>query len=437
MTRAARAAGALLLLSLSAACRSDDEPPPPDPSAAIAAAEARAQADPRYQAAAAGFSSHWKARNLTGALQEAKEALEIAPLVEQPYVWVSRIYSDVGRNEDGVQYFSNVAAVHPKSPHAWLYRGRHEFLQQKLDEALASFAHCSELDPRSAKCLYWQGVVLHTRGDFDGALAVYRKSYALEPDNPDTAVRLVEVLRFTGDYAGAEAMAQENLRRHPDSAELHYAAAQLRMRELDYGPAERLLRQALELDPQLRRAYDDLARLLMRTGRAVEGKRMERIADRLRDYERGKRNMSMHLGNARDPAVPMLLAELELTQGNLGEAMRWFSRSNRLGGVGLRTLAGQAEALYRAGQIQQGDALMQRAGNAQSGRLELARAARAVKAREADAAERLGTALERGPNEREFLRRLADLYAELGLTKKSEELLERALDAKPMSSEPD
>jgi tetratricopeptide (TPR) repeat protein len=208
------------------------------------------------------------------------------------------------------------------------------------------------------------------------------------------------------------------------------------LRAQDHAAAEPRLRRAIELDPYLREAYADLARLLHRTDRAEEAAGHEATAARLQDYEEAKRNMASHLGSTGDPAPPMLMGEIELTERRFDEAVNWFLRSQGLGGVGTRSLAGLAEALYRLGDTARGDVVMERVGDADDPRLDLAGAARLVAQGDlAGSAVLIARAVERGPEEREFLRRAADLYVDAGQPGEAVVLLERAASAPRASTE--
>jgi len=393
--------------------------------------------DPVFRAHQERFTALYQAGDYAKAMDEAVAAMKQAPQRSEPYVWISGLYSRLGRDEQGIAFFAERAKADPNRYDAWFYKGRHELRTNKLADALASFQKASELDPKDPESHYWQGVTLHGLGDFEGAIEAYRRAYEMDPGSSKKAVLLVRVLRETGDYDEAETVATDALRRSPDAADLHYAVGQLRLRAQDYPAAETALRRAIQLDPRNREAHQDLATVLARTGREGEALVERAVASRLNDYESGKANMRGNLSKSRDPAVPMLFAELELTERQLDAAVRWYNRSVALGGRNVRTLAGLAEAEYLSGNVAAGDAALAQTGDAQSPRIDLARAARLVQAGDKDAAaQMLEKAVRGGPEEREFLRRAADLYADLGRVSESAVLLARAARAPRTSSAP-
>ncbi len=109
----------------------------------------------------------------------------------------------------------------------------------------------------------------------------------------------------------------------------------------------------------------------------------------------------------------------------------------RLGGYIERNAAGQAEALFRLGRIEEGNRML---GAARDGstRVRLAHVSRELAAGNREAAlEALEQALERAPNEAQFLRRASDYAAEAGDIARSDALLERSIQAETLSTAPD
>jgi len=416
----ARNALAILLLGLTlAACTAEEIP------------------SPEFAAQRQRFESAYQSGDYATALQAATAALEAGPALDEPYVWVSSLHSRLGQDEQGITFFADFAKKHPERAQPYFYRGRHELRSTRNEEALASFTRAAELDPDDAECPYWRGVALYSLGQFDEATLAYRRAYGMDPGAPKKAVQLVRVLRELGSYEEATKIATEAAARSPESAELHYAVGQLRLREMDLAGAESSLRLAIQLDPNHLEAHRDLAVVLLRTDREVEAQREEAVAGRIDDYEKGKRAMRAHLANTGDPAVPMLMAELELTERHFNDAIRWFGRAEVLGGGNVRTLAGLAEALFRSGDLPRGDATLTRISEAKSPRIDLARAARAIMHGDNDgAAALIASAVADGPEEREFLRRAADLYNDAGKPSKSATLLVRAMQAPRTSSAP-
>lgn len=420
-------------LLIAGGCSAETSPQQAREQAASAAAT-----DPQYQGQKRQFMAVYQNGDYASALQLAIATLETSPLVEEPYVWVSSLHSKLGRESQGAVFFGAFAQRHPGLARPWFYKGRHELRADDFQAALASFRRAAEIEPEDPECYYWQGVILQAMGEFDDAVPVYERSFEMDPGSAQKAALLVEVLRVTGEYAKAENVVDRALQLSPESAELYYARGQLRLREMDYPAAEAALRGAIQFDATHRRAHQDLALLLNRTGRDGEAVVEQMIATRLSDYDKGKQNAESYLSNSRDPAVPMLLAEVELTERQFEAALRWFVRAESLGGRNVRTFAGRAEAHYRLGDTAAGDRSLSRVGDTVGGRVDLARAARLIAVGDHGRAEEmLRRAVQGGPDEREFLRRAADLYAQIGRASESSVLLVRATKAPRSSSAPE
>ncbi len=115
-------------------------------------------------------------------------------------------------------------------------------------------------------------------------------------------------------------------------------------------------------------------------------------------------------------------------------ALGWFKRAMRLGGYVERNAAGQAEALFRLGEVKPGDLMLEAARDG-SARAWLARVARELAAGNREGAgEALDRALETAPNEAQFLRRASDYAAETGDAARAAALLERSIRAETLST---
>ena len=429
-------AGALPLASISCALLLSAGCAGPDPAEDRARAEATAAADPAYLEHKRRFERLYSARDYSGALIEAVAAIETAPVLEEPYIWASRLHTDLGRDLKALQYFDRMGRRYPELPWPWFYRGYHEWHLGRLDEALESFRKTAELDPENAKCYYRQGVVLHRLGDFEEAARVLRRAHELDAGAADTITLLADVLRFTGDYEAAERFAAAGLDAAGDSAKLHHTMGLLLLRRDDHAGAERQLRRSIELDPSLAKAHQDLARLLFRTGREQEAVTVKADGDRLAEYERGKRELGTVFAATGDPHVRVMLAELELTAGQYPQAFMLFAGARRMLGDNDRILAGQVEALYRGGEAANAQKAAEGLAGVETGRADLARACGLIAEADFEMAKRaLDSAVARGPEEREFLRRVAETYDVLGLEDAEQRTLERAAAAPRLHAE--
>ena len=417
------------------ACSSPDEPRwSAQPDAATLAA---AEANPVYQQRRRQFNALFQSGDHPAALEQAKQAHRAAPVLRDPYIWVSTLCNQMGRNQEAIRIFRETTEAHPGLALPWFYRGFNEFHLSLFDDALTSFERAAELDPGDAETWYRQAMIYYTKSDFDSVSRLLEKSYRLDPLSEQTVVAWIDVLRIQAEESRANAIIEEALSGLPDSAAIVYRNGLTALNGRDDAAAERAFRRAIELDPAMRPPHEHLAGLLSRTGREKESRRYHNISTRLIDYSRNSRLLESRMVDAVDGAIPLLLAEVELTADNTEIALRWFRRALQLGGYTERNTAGQAEALFRQGRIEPGDRVLT-AAKPESARALLARVAREIAADNATLArELLDRALRRAPDEAQFLRRAADYTRELGDAARADELLERSVSAETLSTAPD
>ncbi len=390
-----------------------------DPAVAARVAELQAQAATLYEQG-----------DLRGALREAVRALTVDPSASELCDGISRIYTEMGRDDEAVEFFALAAEKLPDKVTPRVLQGHHEYLLGHWDLALAAFDEAARLDPDNPVPPRRCGEIYHAQGRFEEALSMFERAFELDRSDVETAVRLVRSQRITGRYETAMQTVEAALAENPEGAGLHHAKAQLLVREQRLEEAERSLRRALELDPRHREAHYDLARLLHRAGRDAEAAEHERRAARLASFERGRDALGRELvARPTDPSVPLAFAELELTEDNFAEALGWFRRARSRGAQGPRLAGGTAEALFGMGELERGEAAL-RSITATDGHSDLAMATRLIaEGRPAPAAAFLERAVATGPEEREYLYRVADLLAEAGLPEQASAIAARAAAA--------
>jgi tetratricopeptide (TPR) repeat protein len=424
-----------LITAVCLSCAASDQPrraAQPD-----AAELAAAEANPVYRQHRRHFKALFESGDHPAALDEAKKALAAAPVLREPYTWVSTLCNQLGRNQEAILLFRETTEAHPTLALPWFYKGFNEFHLSLFEDALASFERAAELNPEDPQTWYRRGIIYYGESDFEAALRMLEESRRLDPTSEPTISALIDVLRIMGKEERATEVVLEALTEFPDSAAILFRKGLIDVGRRDDASAEIAFRRAVELDPSLLEPHEQLAGLYQRTGRDEESRYHDNISSRLNDYTRHSMLLHGRLVDAVDGAIPLLLAEVELTDGKAEVAIRWFQRAMQLRGYAERNAAGQAEALFRQGRIEQGDRLIA-AAKPGSSRALLARVAREIALNNPLLArENLDRALQRAPNEAQFLRRASDYARDLGDTERSVQLLARSIDAETLSSAPD
>jgi Flp pilus assembly protein TadD len=405
-----------LASALALACSGAGEPSPVDEQA--------------YREALSEFETHYSRGAFEDALAAGRRALHHAPSRPEPYTALSRVYGQTGREQEATGFFAAVAVQYPASSYAWHAKGSNEFQLHRWETARDSFTRAVELRPDEPGSHFNLATVLHHLGDFEGAERAFRRAYELDPGLPTTGARLGRALRVLGRYEAAERIVQASLARSPDAAELHFALAQLQLRAGRDAEAEASLRRAVELDPRSQASQASLAGLLQRTGRADEALFFSVVGERLRQVQRYRDFLleRMRLIPS-ESLVPVQLAELELSEANVGAALRWLTRSGALGASPERTAAGMARAAFLAGDSPRGRAALGEMGDWRKPQGDLARATSLVLGGEPQAAlAMIDRALAHEPD-KILLHAAADLYRAAGAPRRSLEALIRAQNA--------
>ncbi len=154
----------------------------------------------------------------------------------------------------------------PKSAEARFLAGRILLAAGTIDEAKANFEEAIALDANYPAA--WRGMAeCHlSRKEYDTAAREARKARELDPSTAAT-VLLVNVLMQKGDRNEAQTLLEEGVRKNPDDNRLRFLYAHLLRVVGLLQDAERELRQVLAKEPAFVPAWQELASLLVSTGR--------------------------------------------------------------------------------------------------------------------------------------------------------------------------
>jgi len=359
------------------------------------------------------------------ALEAAASAIELAPAHEPTYEVLSNWYGQLDRNDLAIAAFERFTEVDPSGLR---FMARHQALSGDHAAALGTLDRCIEEAPGHGGCRSERAALRLPAGDFNGAVEDLRVAHGAMPDARTVAL-FAEALRVTGAYDESRQVVEAGLAADPASTDLMIALASLQMREREDDEAETTLRGVLELDAKSPRATRLLGGLVLRRGDEVEGRFLLARADLYRDYQSTMRALMGQVAATRDPRAALMIAELELTVGEYARAQQWVDRARAGGDATSRLAAAQAWISYATGDVARGDAELATLRN-DDGRTALVRAVRAFRVGDHDEAGNwLRRAAEQGPNERSFLRRVADLHVAMGDQESADVVLGRAATA--------
>lgn len=162
--------------------------------------------------------------------------------------------------------FGAALALRPGHPATLANLGSCLIEAGRCEEALAVLAQAGE----SADALNNTGVALARLGRHAEAAQRYQRSLALRPGHLETALNLVDALAASGNVAQAESLGGQILRAQPRNARAANQLGLLREQAGDFAGAAAVLAPAFDHDAPSHALGVNLARALIRSGRAAE-----------------------------------------------------------------------------------------------------------------------------------------------------------------------
>ena len=167
---------------------------------------------------------------LATALDEAKQAIAIAPKLPDGYVLKALIYNGMKQDDLARESFGEALKLAPTNTdvlhnYGWYLCDRQQYQKgiQQLDWALAQPNYTG-----MTKTLLVKGVCQAKAGLTDEAQATLMRSYELDPSNPATAVNLSLVLYKKGEFEKAQFYIKRvNASRDLSNAESLWLAARI------------------------------------------------------------------------------------------------------------------------------------------------------------------------------------------------------------------
>ena len=214
------------------------------------------------------------------------------------HVIFGRAYRDAGDLPAAIHEFEIAIKIDPRTPHAHYFLGLAHLAANEwapTPEVLAEFAKELEIYPKDYLANYMSGFVLSAERNYEGAAKYLRAAAAINPTAPDPWLYL-----GLGAFAGG-----------------------------DMNEAERYFRKAIELtgedyargNYQIRRAYIDLARILVTSGREGEAKPYVDKAHELQNriLHTSQQGMASHfMEEGANSAAAVVMPPPEETQAELG-----------------------------------------------------------------------------------------------------------------------
>lgn len=211
-----------------------------------------------WSAVSPGYAAYERANGLFVAqrFQEAftavDEALRLDPKLVPALTLKAKMAMAVNRFDVARQSLEQALAVDPKAEYAQFLYGMEAYLTNEMQQALPRFRKAHQLNPADARAALYLGLTCEGLGQTDEAVSLYEEAVRLEKaarkPQSDTLLPGARLFLLLGRLEESEAWS----------------------------------RQAVELEPKSRDAHFELARLLLKRGKAglaaAEGEEALRLA---------------------------------------------------------------------------------------------------------------------------------------------------------------
>lgn len=164
------------------------------------------------------------------AVRELDEAIRLGSDNPQTYMYIARLYAELGRREQAEAALAKALAEAPRDPVILSQMGDMLVAQAKWAPAIRIFKELYETSPQTggkAQAMYNLGKVYIALRDFRNAEKALEAAYQLDMLNEDALVLLGEAYVQTGQSHKAVTLFKESLRLNPDNLKVLRGQAQL------------------------------------------------------------------------------------------------------------------------------------------------------------------------------------------------------------------
>jgi tetratricopeptide (TPR) repeat protein len=287
-------------------------------------------------------------------IDHLRKGMSLAPGDERARVMLIDVLMDERRLSEAERELTDAS----RSSGQVAYRRSQLYQRQSLlPQAIAALHESERLGPVIGLDYFyqsWAGVLVN-QADFDAAISIHRRRIDANPNSAEAHRQLGEILILQGrdDEALAELLVAAWL--DPKDARAHAAAGQVYARMTRYADAIDALARALALDPRLREARYTLGTMLMRVGKADEGRaELETFGAQQRDAEaQGQREFEIDALRRQ--------ASARVREGDVAAAIEGFERAAMLDPQSSRSHRDLGMALLRARRVSDAIDHLQRA----------------------------------------------------------------------------
>jgi protein O-mannosyl-transferase len=172
--------------------------------------------------------------------------------------------------QDSGTLFGHAIACTKNNGIAYDNLGHHFLMQDKLDEAIASYNAALRIQPRDPIALDGMGCCLYSKGNTAEAVQYFQGALNINSNQPNTLFNLGSVLAIQGQYDQAAQCFQAALRLLPDAPDVLSSLGNLAFAQQQFDQALAWYQAAERAAPEIATTHHSLGAVLFSLGRTDE-----------------------------------------------------------------------------------------------------------------------------------------------------------------------
>ena len=201
------------------------------------------------------------AGNLSDAISQWRQVQAILPHDFLPHFQLAHLLNQSGANSEAETEARAAVRLRSSLTEGWLELGKALAAQNKLADALDSYAVAQQQEPANAQTLFHIGKVKALQNNHVQAMAHYRASIQSNPANWEAHYELGGELDAAGQSAEALAEFGEAVRLNPNYSRAHFNFGVLLAKSLQLDAAQREFEETLRLEPGYQNARENLEKI--------------------------------------------------------------------------------------------------------------------------------------------------------------------------------
>jgi tetratricopeptide (TPR) repeat protein len=264
---------------------------------------------------------------------------------QSPALRAARELITNGKPDQAVKILRGLIQADPADYDARVLLGTTLAIRGIRSEAIEQIAEAAKLRPQSAETYNLLGTTLSRFMETENARSAFERAIQLDPGLAEAQVNLALLLAQAGDWEGAgehldSALAVQG--NSPASAYSHFLRAKIWVVQSQFDRASAELEQAVRVRPKYAEAWSDL------------GWSRRMISDDKGALQASEKAVLL---NPKDPAAQYRLGTAYLRQGLPQRAVQHLRAALRLGGPDKPTLYNLEQALRKAGNMTEAQAI--------------------------------------------------------------------------------